>query len=274
MDNACFISTISALDLNTNDKLIPLHRYTKSQILADTYFDDIGWDIDQQNYYHTQLTPTMSSFLYNQIVNFNVNCSSGSNVNKNSITYNNQKDIIKSANTITLSNVSLTNNSSLTLIANNSITINSGFSVSTGCTFSANIAPVIAPKTSLAGNLPQFNPGTLRNQYMDIKGGKVNDVKFNGEGCAISIAAASMLTDEIKGKNLEEVEKLGVHDLIGLIGIDPGPARLKCATLSLKAIKKALFLYEHKTIDAATNELRLGPELLLLPNIDSTVILS
>ena len=54
---------------------------------------------------------------------------------------------------------------------------------------------------------------------------------------------------------MQEVEKLGVHDLIDLIGIDPGPARLKCATISLKAIKKALFLYQHKEVDESTKEL-------------------
>ena len=90
---------------------------------------------------------------------------------------------------------------------------------------------------------------------MNIKDGKVSDIKFDGSGCAISVASASMLTDEIKGKTLPEVEALGVHDLIGLIGIDPGPARLKCATLSLKATKKGLFLYQHKEVDESTKDL-------------------
>lgn len=103
----------------------------------------------------------------------------------------------------------------------------------------------------------EYNPtcGDDITVYLVIKDGKVSDVKFDGSGCAISVASASMLTDEIKGKRLEEVEKLGVHDLIDLIGIDPGPARLKCATISLKSIKKALFLYQHKEVDDSTKEL-------------------
>ena len=103
----------------------------------------------------------------------------------------------------------------------------------------------------------EYNPtcGDDITVYMSIKGGKVSDIKFDGNGCAISMAAASMLTDEIKGKSVAEAEKMGVRDLIGLIGIDPGPARLKCATLSLKAVKKALFLYQHKEIDDSTNDL-------------------
>ena len=103
----------------------------------------------------------------------------------------------------------------------------------------------------------EYNPscGDDITVYMSIKGGKVGEVRFDGNGCAISMASASMLTDEIKGKSVEEVERFGVKELIGLIGIDPGPARLKCATLSLKAVKKALFLYQHKEIDASTKEL-------------------
>lgn len=103
----------------------------------------------------------------------------------------------------------------------------------------------------------EYNPtcGDDITVYMNIKDGKVTDIKFDGSGCAISVASASMLTDEIKGKSVAEVEKLDVHYLIDLIGIDPGPARLKCATISLKAAKKGLFLYQHKEVDDSTKEL-------------------
>ncbi len=103
----------------------------------------------------------------------------------------------------------------------------------------------------------EYNPtcGDDITVYLSIKDGKVDDVKFDGNGCAISVASASMLTDEIKGKSVQDVEKIGVKDLIDLIGIDPGPARLKCATISLKAAKKALFLYQHKEVDESTKDL-------------------
>ena len=91
--------------------------------------------------------------------------------------------------------------------------------------------------------------------YLKIKDGKVEDVKFTGSGCAISMASASMLTDEIKGKSLADVEKMGLGTIIELIGIDPGPARLKCATLSLRTLKEAIFLYEKKPVDSATKQL-------------------
>lgn len=91
--------------------------------------------------------------------------------------------------------------------------------------------------------------------YLKIEDNKVKDVKFSAEGCAISIASASMLTDFIKEKSIEEIEKMGVKDIIDLIGFDPGPARLHCATLSLKALKEAIFAYKHKEPDNETKHL-------------------
>lgn len=107
-------------------------------------------------------------------------------------------------------------------------------------------------------SLHRDNPtcGDEMTIYLAVdKSGKIADVKFEGTGCAISMASASMMTDFVKGKSLDEVENLGVKDLIELIGIDPGPARLKCATLSLRAIKEATFIYEHKPVDSSTKSL-------------------
>ncbi len=83
--------------------------------------------------------------------------------------------------------------------------------------------------------------------YLKIKNDVVEDAKFDGMGCAIDTASASMLTDYIKGRRVEEVEKIGLEDLLRIIGIDPGPARMHCATLPLKAVKEALFMYKNKT---------------------------
>ena len=91
--------------------------------------------------------------------------------------------------------------------------------------------------------------------YIKVEHGRIADVKFDGNGCAISIASASLLTDEVKSKKLSDVEAIDFARLKEIIGIDPGPVRLKCATLSLKALKKAAFLYEHKKADAETERL-------------------
>lgn len=91
--------------------------------------------------------------------------------------------------------------------------------------------------------------------YLSIENNKITDAKFTGAGCAISIASASKLTDFIKGKSVAEVERMGLPTIIELLGIDPGPARIKCATLPLKAAKEAGFLYQHKEVDKNTKDL-------------------
>jgi nitrogen fixation NifU-like protein len=70
--------------------------------------------------------------------------------------------------------------------------------------------------------------------------GIVDDVAFTGRGCAISQASASMLTDEIKGKPLTEIAKLGQVDVLENLGIEISPARMKCAMLSLETLQSAV----------------------------------
>jgi nitrogen fixation NifU-like protein len=66
-------------------------------------------------------------------------------------------------------------------------------------------------------------------------------VKFNGKGCAISQASASMLTDEIIGKSIDEIKKLDKKFILDLLGIPLGPSRIKCALLPLKVIKAGVY---------------------------------
>ena len=68
--------------------------------------------------------------------------------------------------------------------------------------------------------------------------GIVDAVGFEGVGCAISTASASLLSEEIKGKPLTEVLKLDKEFVLELLGIDLGPTRLKCALLPLQAVTK------------------------------------
>jgi nitrogen fixation NifU-like protein len=75
---------------------------------------------------------------------------------------------------------------------------------------------------------------------------QVKEVAFTGRGCAISQAAASMLTDDILGKNLAEVKEINKERILELLGIPLGPTRLKCALLSLKVLKAGVYgLKEH-----------------------------
>ena len=71
--------------------------------------------------------------------------------------------------------------------------------------------------------------------------GKITDAKFDGHGCSISQATADILLDDVIGKNVDQVKTLTKDDIIDLIGIEPGPVRLKCALLSLKVLKAGIY---------------------------------
>ncbi len=76
---------------------------------------------------------------------------------------------------------------------------------------------------------------------LKLKGDIVQEVKFNGKGCAISQASASMLTDELVGKSLEDIKKLDKQFILDMLGIPLGPTRIKCALLPLKVIKAGAY---------------------------------
>ena len=75
---------------------------------------------------------------------------------------------------------------------------------------------------------------------LEISDDVVRDVRFNGRGCAISQAAASMISDVVKGKTVAEVAALGRDDILDELGIPLTPIRLKCAMLSVSVLKVAL----------------------------------
>jgi len=70
---------------------------------------------------------------------------------------------------------------------------------------------------------------------------KVVEAKFDGHGCAISISAADLLMDSIIGKSIEDLKRLKNQDILDLLGIELSPVRLKCALLSLKVLKAAVY---------------------------------
>jgi nitrogen fixation NifU-like protein len=77
----------------------------------------------------------------------------------------------------------------------------------------------------------------------------IKDIRFSGRGCAISQAAASMLTEQVKGTSIAEAREVSKEDILDMLGIPIGYSRLKCALLGLKALKVAVYSYSDEDWD-------------------------
>jgi nitrogen fixation NifU-like protein len=71
------------------------------------------------------------------------------------------------------------------------------------------------------------------------EGGTITDLRFQGQGCAISQASASLASEELIGMKVDDVAELGADWIIDLLGIDISPTRRKCALLTLKVMRGA-----------------------------------
>ncbi|MBU8880813.1 SUF system NifU family Fe-S cluster assembly protein [Bacillus sp. FJAT-29790] len=114
---------------------------------------------------------------------------------------------------------------------------------------------------SLTINMNNPTCGDRIQLTLKLEDGIVVDAKFDGEGCSISLSSASMMTQAIKGKNIEDALKLSkifsdimqgkeyeddidLGDIEALQGVAKFPARIKCATLAWKAMEKGLKVEE------------------------------
>src|ERR1700704_6079945 len=98
-----------------------------------------------------------------------------------------------------------------------------------------NFAPLENPDISHEEDNPLC--GDVIGMDFRVKDGVIEDIKFHGRGCAISQASASLLTERLKGLPLDDAKKIDKDDVLGELGIQISPARIKCALLSLKVLK-------------------------------------
>jgi nitrogen fixation NifU-like protein len=113
-----------------------------------------------------------------------------------------------------------------------------------------------------------YNPlcGDRLNLYVQVDGDVIRDVAFQGTGCAISKASASLMTDAVKGQTVAEARSLfeRFHDVVTtppdqpvedlgklsvLAGVREFPVRVKCASLAWHTLKAALERHEHTTTE-------------------------
>jgi nitrogen fixation NifU-like protein len=81
--------------------------------------------------------------------------------------------------------------------------------------------------------------------------GRLGEAYFEGSGCVISLASASLLMQAIEGKTLAEIKGMGRQDILDLLGVSLTPMRVKCALLPLRTLVKAIHLYEAQASDSA-----------------------
>lgn len=85
--------------------------------------------------------------------------------------------------------------------------------------------------------------------HLKIENSRISDIKFSGNGCAISMASTSMLTEMVAGKTLADIKKMTQDDIIKMLGIQLSHVRIKCALLSLKVLKLAVYKYLGQKMD-------------------------
>jgi nitrogen fixation NifU-like protein len=116
------------------------------------------------------------------------------------------------------------------------------------------------PGATLRGeeNNPLCGDHIQMELQLDPSGTVVEDVRFSGEGCAISVATTSLLTQKVKGRPVREVESLTREDIFQLVGIPLSPVRVKCALTGFVALGKALHSGGEATPSAAAAGARAG----------------
>ena len=92
----------------------------------------------------------------------------------------------------------------------------------------------------------EYNPlcGDVLELFLRVdEKNRVAETGFEGHGCAINQASASLLTEYIKGKTIDELKTLTTQDILDMLGVPINDARMKCAMLSLKTLEQGLYAF-------------------------------
>jgi len=106
--------------------------------------------------------------------------------------------------------------------------------------------PLEGADVMMPGGIPDCGDTVMIYLKVDAGGERVEALSFEGQGCTISQAAASLLAEELPGKGLDAVLDMDDADVIDLLGREVARARPRCATLALHTIQTAVIAYRKR----------------------------
>ncbi|MEK6937343.1 MAG: Fe-S cluster assembly sulfur transfer protein SufU [Nanoarchaeota archaeon] len=103
----------------------------------------------------------------------------------------------------------------------------------------------------------EFNPlcGDETTVQIKVENNVIEDIKFHGKGCAISMAASSMLLTELKGQKIETIKNITKEHVFELLSIPISPVRVKCALLCLEAVRRIHKKYEGEIVEEVNKKI-------------------
>ena len=110
------------------------------------------------------------------------------------------------------------------------------------------------PDFSHTGENPSCGDTITVNVSLAADNETIEYVTFTGDGCAISQASASMLSEQLQGMTLSELEAMGTDDITEMLGVDISPMRIKCAVLARQVTQDGAAMHQGEEIDRTTTE--------------------
>jgi nitrogen fixation NifU-like protein len=94
--------------------------------------------------------------------------------------------------------------------------------------------------------------------FLTLEKDRITECVWKGQGCAISQASMSMLSETLLSQTLEEIDQLSPQDILTMLGVPVGPSRMKCAMLSFHTLKNALRKHHGLSLASFAEDMREG----------------